>query len=57
MPRRNRPRKRQHVPPEFKGKGLKRPRYYHSGAQRDEHFAEADRLIREAEARAREEAA
>lgn len=51
MPRRNRSKHaaRRHVAPEFKGKGKKRPRSYHHGADRGEHFAEADRRLREAE--------
>ena len=54
MPRRNHPKKKRarYVPDEMKGKGLKRSRAYHHGPQRDEHFAEAERLLREAEERA-----
>lgn len=36
----------------MKPKGKNRPRGWHRGPQRDEHFAEADRLLREAEERA-----
>lgn len=50
MPRRNR-KKRQYIPGS-KPKGLKRPRSFHHGANRDEHFAEAERRFREAEGEA-----
>lgn len=50
MPRRNQSnRRRRHVPPQLKGKGMKRPSSWHRGPQRDEHFAEANRRLREAE--------
>lgn len=41
-----------YMPDQVKPKGSKRPRSFHRGPQRDEHFAEAERLMREAEERA-----
>jgi hypothetical protein len=59
MPRRNHPKRRKprHLAGSFKPSGAKRPRSYHHGPLRDEHYAEAERLMREAEDRWGEAAA
>lgn len=51
MPRRNQSKRarRRHFAPEFKGKGMKRPRSFHHGPERDEHWREAERRFRAAE--------
>lgn len=40
------------MPDHMKGKNKKRSRAFHHGALRDEHFAEADRRLRNGEERA-----
>lgn len=53
MPRRNSPkRKKRTLANHEMPSGKKRPRSLHHGPQRDEHFAEAERRMREAEERA-----
>jgi hypothetical protein len=51
MPRHNRPKrgKPRHLADSMKPGGKKRPKGWHHGPLRDEHFAEAERLFRQAE--------